>query len=122
MNSGRAVCPGRRPIYRQISIARPAERDARGDGGGGRSGEVNDDTLDERDKRRKEEKKASEEGSNNNDRRKKKTNNNKNKKEKEELGHADWIVGCFLFFGQLSLRFSTHDSNIYSNIYSQQLL
>lgn len=91
MNSWRAVGPRRRPIYRQISIARPAERDARGGGGGG---EVTTTLSKERDKRRKEEKKASKEGSNNNDRRKKKT---KKKKEKENLDHADCIVGCFRF-------------------------
>ncbi len=98
-------------IYRRISIARPAERDARG---GGRSGEVNDDTL-ERKRQAKEGRKKrgrAKKGSNNNDRRKKKTK----KKEKEDLDHADWFgLDCWLlpFFRQLPLRFSTHDSNIY---------
>ncbi len=111
VNNGRAVRLGRRPNL-PTDLHRTASRARRERWWQERRGQRRHSRTKETSEGRKKEKRASEDGSNNNDRRKKKTK----KKEKEDLDHADWIgLDCWLlpFSGQLPLRFSTHDSNIY---------
>jgi hypothetical protein len=90
-------------IYRRISIARPAERDARG---GGRSGEVNDDTL--------ERKRQAKEGRKKRGRAKTEATTTTEGKRRQRRRRKrilttriglDWIVGCFLFLANYHFAF-----------------